>query len=67
VVHIVSAYERTDTEIAQAASIALTWNAIVPNDRVTVTAAPIGRVLPRKAVHPDTWNKIPTRLAVPRG
>jgi osmotically-inducible protein OsmY len=37
VVHLVSGYERTDTEIAQAALAALKWNTIVPNDRVTVT------------------------------
>jgi osmotically-inducible protein OsmY len=36
-VHLVSAFERTDTEIAQAAVTALTWNTMVPNDRVTVT------------------------------
>jgi osmotically-inducible protein OsmY len=37
VVHLVSAFERTDTEIAQAAVAALKWNTMVPNDRVTVT------------------------------
>lgn len=36
-VHLVSAFERTDTEIAQAAVAALKWNTVVPNDRVTVT------------------------------
>jgi osmotically-inducible protein OsmY len=36
-VHLVSAFERTDTEIAQAAVAALKWNTMVPNDRVTVT------------------------------
>ena len=36
-VHLVSAFERTDTEIAQAAVSALKWNTTVPNDRVTVT------------------------------
>jgi len=36
-VHLVSAFERTDTEIAQAALNALKWNTMVPNDRVTVT------------------------------
>jgi VCBS repeat-containing protein len=39
VVHLVSAFERTDTEIAQAAVAALEWNAVVPKDRVTVTVA----------------------------
>ena len=36
-VHLVSAFERTDTEIAQAAVAALKWHTMVPNDRVTVT------------------------------
>jgi osmotically-inducible protein OsmY len=36
-VHLASAFERTDTEVAQAAVSALKWNTIVPNDRVTVT------------------------------
>jgi osmotically-inducible protein OsmY len=36
-VYIPSAFERTDTEIAQAAVSALKWNTIVPNERVTVT------------------------------
>lgn len=36
-VHLVSAYERTDTEIAQTAVAALKWNTMVPNERVTVT------------------------------
>jgi osmotically-inducible protein OsmY len=36
-VHLVSAFERTDTEIAQAAVAAFKWNTMVPNDRVTVT------------------------------
>ena len=38
-VHLVSGYERTDTEIAQAAVAALKWNTVVPADRVTVTVA----------------------------
>jgi osmotically-inducible protein OsmY len=38
-VHLVSGFERTDTEIAQAAVGALKWNTVVPNDRVTVTVA----------------------------
>ena len=38
-VHLVSAFERTDTEIAQAAVAALKWNTMVPHDRVTVTVA----------------------------
>jgi osmotically-inducible protein OsmY len=37
VVRLASGFERTDTEIAQAAVAALNWNTIVPNDRVTVT------------------------------
>ena len=37
VVHLVSGFERTDTEIAQAAVAALKWTTMVPNDRVTVT------------------------------
>ena len=36
-VHLVSAFERTDTEIAQSAVAALQWNINVPKDRVTVT------------------------------
>lgn len=36
-VRIPTAFERTDTEIAQAALSALKWNTVVPNDRVTVT------------------------------
>jgi osmotically-inducible protein OsmY len=35
VVHLPTSYERTDTEIAQAALSALSWNSIVPVDRVT--------------------------------
>ena len=35
-VHLVSGFERTDTEIAQAVVAALKWNTVVPNDRVTV-------------------------------
>jgi osmotically-inducible protein OsmY len=38
-VRLVSSFERTDTEIAQAAVGALKWNTVVPNDRVTVTVA----------------------------
>jgi osmotically-inducible protein OsmY len=38
-VHLVSAFERTDTELAQAAVAALKWNTMVPNDRVTVTVS----------------------------
>ena len=34
-----SGFQRTDTEIAQAAVAALTWNTMVPSDRVTVTTA----------------------------
>ena len=36
-VHLVSAFERTDTEIAQAALNALKWHTTVPDDRVTLT------------------------------
>ncbi len=35
-VRLVSRYERTDTEIAQAALAALKWNTVVPDDRVTL-------------------------------
>jgi osmotically-inducible protein OsmY len=35
-VHLVSSFERTDTEIAQAAVGALKWNTVVPKDRVSV-------------------------------
>jgi osmotically-inducible protein OsmY len=37
VVRLASIYERTDTEIAQAAVNALKWHATVPRDRVTLT------------------------------
>jgi osmotically-inducible protein OsmY len=36
-VRLVSEFERTDTEIAQAAVAALEWNTMVPHDRVTIT------------------------------
>jgi osmotically-inducible protein OsmY len=36
-VHVVGAFQRTDTEIAQAAVSALKWHTVVPDDRVTVT------------------------------
>lgn len=39
VVHIASGFDRTDTEIAQAAVTALGWNTMVPANRVTVTVA----------------------------
>jgi osmotically-inducible protein OsmY len=38
-VRFVSGYERTDTEIAQAAIAALKWTTVVPADRITVTVA----------------------------
>jgi osmotically-inducible protein OsmY len=38
-VHVLSGFQRTDTEIAQAAVAAPTWNTMVPSDRVTVTIA----------------------------
>jgi osmotically-inducible protein OsmY len=37
VVRLASMYQRTDTEIAQAALNALKWHTTVPDDRVTVT------------------------------
>ena len=37
VVHLASLYQRTDTEIAQAAVNALKWHTTVPDDRVTLT------------------------------
>ena len=37
IVRLVSGYERTDTEIAQAAAAALAWNTVVPSERVTAT------------------------------
>jgi osmotically-inducible protein OsmY len=37
IVHVVSAFQRTDTEIAQAAVSALRWHTLVPDDRLTVT------------------------------
>lgn len=38
-VHLVDAAKRTDTEIAQAALSALKWNALVPEDRITVAVS----------------------------
>jgi osmotically-inducible protein OsmY len=38
-VRLANGYERTDTDIAQAAVTALKWNAMVPQDAVTVTVA----------------------------
>ncbi len=37
IVRLISRYERTDTEIAQAAAAALAWNTVVPDGRVTAT------------------------------
>lgn len=37
VVRLVSDYQRTDTEIAQAAVNAMKWHTAVPDDRVTIT------------------------------
>ena len=37
VIHLPNLYQRTDTEVAQAAAAALGWNVVVPKDRVTVT------------------------------
>jgi osmotically-inducible protein OsmY len=39
VVRLIGAFQRTDTEIAQAAVAAVKWNTSVPDDRVTVTVA----------------------------
>jgi osmotically-inducible protein OsmY len=38
-VRLIRGDERTDTEIAQAAIAALTWNTLVPADRITVTVS----------------------------
>ncbi len=38
-VHVLSGFQRTDTELAHAAVTALAWNTKVPSDRVTVTVA----------------------------
>ena len=51
-VHLATDFERTDTEIAQAAVAALTWNSIVPHDRVTVAVAD-GRITLSGTVN---WN-----------
>lgn len=37
VIHLPNLFQRTDTEIAQAAAAALGWNVMIPRDRVTVT------------------------------
>lgn len=36
-IHLPSLLQRTDTEIAMAATVALEWNVLVPHDRVTLT------------------------------
>jgi osmotically-inducible protein OsmY len=36
-VHLPNSFQRTDTEIAQAALAALEWNTMVPDDRLTLT------------------------------
>ena len=36
-IHIPNLFQRTDTEIAQAAAGALKWSVLIPKDRVTVT------------------------------
>jgi osmotically-inducible protein OsmY len=38
-VRLANGYERNDTDIAQAAVTALRWNAVLPQDRVTVTVS----------------------------
>jgi len=38
-VRLLTSFERNDTDIAQAAVTALTWNAAVPGNRVTVTVS----------------------------
>ncbi len=38
-VHVPSGFERTDTEIAQAAVNAVKWNTMIPNDRVTIAVS----------------------------
>jgi osmotically-inducible protein OsmY len=38
-VRLTTAYERTDTDIAQAAASALWWNTVVPSDRVMVAVS----------------------------
>jgi VCBS repeat-containing protein len=38
-VRLVTGFERNDTDIAQAAVTALTWNAVIPQNRVTVTVS----------------------------
>jgi len=39
IVKLPDSSKRTDTEIAQAAVAALKWNAVIPNDRVTIAVA----------------------------
>jgi osmotically-inducible protein OsmY len=38
-VHLPTGYERTDTEVAQAALASLKWNTAVPEERLTVTVS----------------------------
>lgn len=38
-VHLPTGFQRTDTEIAQAALTALKWNTMLPEDRITLTVA----------------------------
>ena len=42
VVHLANSYQRTNTEIAQAAVAALKWHTVVPDDRVTLTVKTAG-------------------------
>jgi osmotically-inducible protein OsmY len=39
VIHLPNLFQRTDTEVAQAAAAALGWNVVIPKDRVTVTVS----------------------------
>jgi osmotically-inducible protein OsmY len=48
-VRLVSGYERTDSEIAQAVANALTWNTSVPEERVTISVRE-GQVILRGTV-----------------
>jgi osmotically-inducible protein OsmY len=52
IVHLATGFKRSDTQIAQAAVAALTWNSVVPHDRVTVAVAD-GRITLSGTVN---WN-----------
>jgi len=49
-VHLPSGFERTDTEIAQAAVAALKWNTVVPNERGASRSPAVGSPSPAPSI-----------------